>query len=195
MIKIIISALLIVLSVFIYAKLWKPSMSGLVFKENQNTALLQKNINLKRQLFLLKAIKKTKVVLKKQKTSTYMFTLLSFVNYLKNKGFSLKLKLNKFKQVRRAMHTIPPANQKMLKPVPLVRRVSFEGFKPYEAKTKFAGVKKINITLNFKGYYGIVPLLAVMEKLYMLFPIKYTNFIINKKNTVINFNLYSFKGV
>lgn len=192
MIKIIISALLLVLSVFIYAKLSKPQMSGLVFKENQSTALTQKNINLRRQFFLLKAIKKTKVVLRRQKTSTYMFTLLSFANYLKNKGFSLKLKINKIKPVTVATHTIPMPNKKIVRPV---KYVNFAGFRSYEMKTKFAGVKKINITLNFKGYYGIAPLLAVTEKLYKLFPIKYTNFIMNKKTTVINFNLYSFKGV
>ena len=193
MIKIIISALLIVLSVFIYAKLSKPSMSGLVFKENQNTALLQKNINFKRQLFLLKAIKKTKVLLKKQKTSTYMFTLLSFTNYLKNKGFSLKLKLNKLKQAAPVINNNIPKPQAVKLKLAVISGA--EGFKPYELDTKFTGVKKINITLNFKGYYGISPLLAVTEKLYMLFPIKYTNFTMNKKNTVINFNLYSFKGV
>ena len=192
MIKIIISALLIVLSVFIYAKLSRPLRNKLVFKENKHIALMQKNANFRRQFYLLKNIKETKVFLRVQKTSTYMFTLLSFVNYLKNEGFSLKLKLNKIKQVKTATHTIPLPNQKMIKPV---RYVSFAGFKPYETKTKFAGVKKINITLNFKGYYGLVPMLTVMEKLYMLFPIKYTNFIMNRKSTVINFNLYSFKGV
>ncbi len=192
MIKIIISALLIVLSVFIYAKLSRPLRNKLVFKENKHIALMQKNANFRRQFYLLKNIKETKVFLRVQKTSTYMFTLLSFVNYLKNEGFSLKFKLNKIKPARTATHTIPSPGQKMFKPV---RYVSFAGFKSYETKTKFAGVKKINITLNFKGYYGLVPMLTVMEKLYMLFPIKYTNFIMNRKSTVINFNLYSFKGV
>lgn len=192
MIKIIISALLLVLSVFIYAKLSKPSMRGLIFKKNQNIALAQKNINFKKQYFLLKTIKKTKVVLRKQKTEAYMFTLLSFANYLKSKGFSLKLKINKLKSVAAAAHTMPMPNQKIVRPV---RYINFAGFRPYKMKTKFAGVKKINITLNFKGYYGIVPILAVTEKLYKLFPIKYTNFIMNKKMTVINFNLYSFTGV
>ena len=192
MFKIIISVLLIVLSIFIYAKMSKPLMSGLVFKENQNTALMRKNISLRKQFLILESIKKTKVVLRKQKISTYMFTLLSFIDYLKSEGFSLKLKLNKLKPSRPAIHTIPQANQKAVKPF---RQIGFTGFKPYETKTKFAGVKKINITLNFKGYYGLVPILTVMEKLYILFPVKYTNFVMNKKSAVINFNLYSFKGV
>ena len=167
-------------------------MSRLVFKENQNTALMRKNISLKKQFLILESIKRTKVVLRKQKTSTYMFTLLSFVNYLKSEGFSLKLKLNKLKPASPAMHTTPLTNQKAVKSF---RQIGFAGFKPYETKTKFAGVKKISITLNFKGYYGLVPILTVMEKLYILFPVKYTNFVMNKKSAVINLNLYSFKGV
>jgi len=69
------------------------------------------------------------------------------------------------------------------------------GFKPYEINTKFAGVKKIGITLTFKGYQKISTILSVMDKMYLLFPIRYTGFKINSKITVINFNLYSFKGV
>ena len=192
MIKIVISALLIVLSVFIYAKFSKPLMGAYVLNKSENTALDRKALNYKRQLSMLKNIKRVKIILRKQKTSTYMFTLLSFVNYLKNKGFSLNIKLNRLEPVKVLTHTIPSPNQKLIRPL---QEISFAGFKPYETQTKFFGVKKINVTLNFKGYYGIAPLLAVTEKLYKLFPIKYTNFVMNNKNTVINFNLYSFKGV
>ena len=193
MIKIIISALLIVLSVFIYAKLSRPLRNKLVFKENKHIALMQKNANFRRQFYLLKNIKETKVFLRVQKTSTYMFTLLSFVNYLKNRGFSVKLKLNKFVQTKPVIHTIP--NPQVINKRVQVKPVSLGGFSPYETQTKFAGVKKINVLLSFKGYYGLVPMLAVMEKLYVLFPIKFVNFTMSKKSTVINFNLYSFKGV
>jgi hypothetical protein len=193
MIKIIISAVLIVLSVFIYANLTKPLTAGYALNKGQNSALVHKNMNYKRQIAILRGIKRVKIVLRKQKISTYMFTLLSFVNYLKSEGFSLKLKINKPVQVKIAANKIPaPGKKAILKPI---ASYGFGGFKPYESGSKFAGVKKINIVLNFKGYYGLVPMLSVMEKLYMLFPIKYTNFTINKKNTVINFNLYSFKGV
>lgn len=190
MIKIIISAVLVVLSVFIYANFSKPLMSVYTLNKVKNRALANKNMNYRKQISILKNIKRVKIVLKKQKTSTYMFTLLSFVNYLKSEGFSLKLKINKPVQVKIATNKIPPAT--LIRPL---ASAGFGGFKPYEANTKFAGVKKINIALNFKGYYGLVPMLAVMEKLYMLFPIKYVNFVMNKKNTIINFNLYSFKGV
>jgi hypothetical protein len=190
MIKIIISAVLIVLGVFIYANLTTPLMSGYALNKAQNNALVNKNMNYRKQISILKNIKRVKIVLKKQKTSTYMFTLLSFVNYLKSEGFSLKLKINK-PQVKIAANKIPVPGKKITAP----REAGFFGFKPYEANTKFAGVKRISIILNFKGYYGLVPMLAVMEKLYMLFPIKYVNFVMNKKNTIINFNLYSFKGV
>jgi hypothetical protein len=122
-----------------------------------------------------------------------MFTLLSFVNYLKNRGFSVKLKLNKLVQTKPVIHTIP--NPQVINKRVQVKPVSLGGFNPYETRTKFAGVKKINVLLSFKGYYGLVPMLAVMEKLYVLFPIKFVNFVMKKKNTVINFNLYSFKGV
>ena len=193
MIKIVISAFLIVLSVFIYAKFSKPLMSVYRLTKSENTALAGKTLNYERQISILKNIKKVKIILKKQKTSTYMFTLLSFVNYLKNKGFLLKLKLNKLTQTKPVMRTIP--NPQVINKRVQVKPVNLGGFSPYETRTKFAGVKKINIALNFKGYYGLVPMLTVMEKLYMLFPIKYTNFIMNRKSTVINFNLYSFKGV
>ena len=193
MIKIIISALLIVLSVFIYAKFSKPLMSVYSLNKSENIALARKTLNYKKQISILKNIKRIKIILKKQKTSTYMFTLLSFVNYLKNRGFSVKLKLNKLAQIRPVMHTIP--DHQFINKRVQVKPVNLEGFSPYETRTKFAGVKKINVILSFKGYYGLVPILSVMEKLYVLFPIKFVNFVMKKKNTVINFNLYSFKGV
>ena len=193
MIKIIISALLVVLSVFIYAKFSKPLMSVYHLTKSENIALAMKNLNYKKQISILKNIKKVKIILRKQKTSTYMFTLLSFVNYLKSKGFSVKLKLNKLMQTKPVTHTIP--NPQVINKRVQVKPVGLGGFSPYETRTKFAGVKKINVLLSFKGYYGLVPMLAVMEKLYVLFPIKFVNFVMKKKNTVINFNLYSFKGV
>ena len=193
MIKIIISALLVVLSVFIYAKFSKPLMSVYHLTKSENIALAMKNLNYKKQISILKNIKKVKIILRKQKTSTYMFTLLSFVNYLKNRGFSVKLKLNKLTQTKPVIHTIP--DPQVINKRVQVKPVSLGGFNPYETRTKFAGVKKINVLLSFKGYYGLVPMLTVMEKLYVLFPIKFVNFTMSKKSTVINFNLYSFKGV
>ena len=193
MIKIIISALLVVLSVFIYAKFSKPLMSVYSLNKSENIVLVRKTLNYKRQISILKSIKKVKIILRKQKTSTYMFTLLSFVNYLKNRGFSVKLKLNKLTQTKPVTHTIP--NPQVINKRVQVKPVNLGGFSPYETRTKFAGVRKINIVLSFKGYYGLVPMLAVMEKLYVLFPIKFVNFAMKKKNTVINFNLYTFKGV
>ena len=193
MIKIIISALLVVLSVFIYAKFSKPLMSVYSLNKSENIVLVRKTLNYKRQISILKSIKKVKIILRKQKTSTYMFTLLSFVNYLKNRGFSVKLKLNKLTQTKPVTHTIP--NPQVINKRVQVKPVNLGGFSPYETRTKFAGVRKINIVLSFKGYYGLVPMLTVMEKLYVLFPIKFVNFTMSKKSTVINFNLYSFKGV
>ena len=193
MIKIIISALLVVLSVFIYAKFSKPLMSVYSLNKSENIVLVRKTLNYKRQISILKSIKKVKIILRKQKTSTYMFTLLSFVNYLKNRGFSVKLKLNKLTQTKPVTHTIP--NPQVINKHVQVKPVSFGGFNPYEIRTKFAGVRKINIVLSFKGYYGLVPMLTVMEKLYVLFPIKFVSFTMSKKSTVIKFNLYSFKGV
>ena len=193
MIKIIISALLIVLSVFIYAKFSKPLMSVYHLTKSENTALAGKTLNYKRQISILKNIKKVKIILKKQKTSTYMFTLLSFINYLKNEDFSVTLKLNKLTQTKSVTHTI--SNPQFINKRIQVKPFGFGGFTPYETRTKFAGVKKINVLLSFKGYYGLAPMLAVMEKLYVLFPIKFVNFFMKKKSTVINFNLYSFKGV
>ena len=193
MIKIIISALLIVLSVFIYAKFSKPLMSVYHLTKSENIALARKTLNYKKQISILKNIKRIKIILKKQKASTYMFTLLSFVNYLKSKGFSVKLKLNKLTQTKPVTHTIP--NPQIINKRVQVKPVSLGGFSPYETRTKFAGVKKINVILSFKGYYGLVPILSVMEKLYVLFPIKFVNFTMSKKSSVINFNLYSFKGV
>jgi len=190
MVKIIISALLIVVSVFVYAELSRPMLNALKFKESQLKTLNLKIKKYKRQLSVLKTVKLANIVLKKQKVSTYMFTLLSFINYLKNKGLSVSIKLNK----TQGAPVIKTQTMPNIHPVKITGGNN-TGFKPYEIGTKFAGVKKLRITLTFKGYQRISTILSVMDKMYLLFPIRYTGFKINSKMTVINFNLYSFKGV
>ncbi len=205
MIKTIISVFLIVISVFVYAKLSKPLINSLKFKESQNLALKRKITNYQGQIASLKRIKNPSIFLKKQKISTYMFTLLSFVNYLKNKGLKASVKLNrihptvnsaaakdniKFPALNKKAGTVPEA----VIPVRISKNTN-SGFKSFESNSKYSGVKYIHITLTFKGYPGVQTVLSIMNKLYMLFPIAFANFEINSKTTVINFNLYSFKGV
>lgn len=183
MIKIVISAVAIIISMFVYFKLLSPIIVGIKGLEMHEIYLKRKINNYNSQLFKLKGVKLVSLPLKSSKISTYMFTFLSFVSYLKNDGFRLNIKL--------VNNTPVTSNSKMTTSVPVVSA----GFKPYEFTTKYSGVKKIKVILTFKGYPGVESILSLMNKFYLLFPIKFTGLKISMKSTVIDFNLYSFKEV
>jgi hypothetical protein len=173
-VKIIIALLLLIVSVFLYLKLSSPLIANLKTMEKSNGFLVVRINHYKFEYSGMEKIKNSKVALKKQKISTFMFTLLSFVKYLKNKGIKVNIKLN---------NTAGAVGKLM-------------GFSPYILRSsKVPGVNKVNITLTVMGIVGINTVLSIMQKIYVLFPISFKTFKMTKKNTVINFNLYSFKGV
>lgn len=196
MIKIIISVVLIFASIFICIKLSIPAISGFKFKNSQDITLKQNAVKYKKQLVALNKIKNADIALKKRRMSTYMFTLLSFVNYLKSKGFILDITISKpaKKASGKISFKAKPAN---IKQSPAINTDKIDGFKQYEANTKFTGVQKIQVTMKFVNseYLDTDSILSIMKKLYIIFPIQYTSLRMNKQFAVISFNLYSFKGV
>jgi hypothetical protein len=172
-VKIIVALCLLIISIFLYFKLSSPLIANLKNIEKSNGFLAVRINHYNFEYNGMKKIKNSKVALKKQKVSTYMFTLLSFISYLKNKGIKINIKLN----------NTSGAVSKLM------------GFNPYILQDKVSGIKKVNMTITVTGLAGINTILSIMQKIYVLFPISFNTLKITKKNTVININLYSFKGV
>lgn len=116
---------------------------------------------------------------------TYLFTFLSFSNYINYKGYNavVFLKYPAAKPLNSGLRTAARA-------VP-VQMGSYRGLGSYIVDSKsFFAVKKVSLSLKVKDYASVKTILKIIGDLQTLFPLRIKSILITNKLAVINFNIY-----
>lgn len=173
---IVVSAIFLVKSVKIYKK-YSAAKAFYISALNHRNALLAKLKNastapIKAGKFGIHSVR------------TYLFTFLSFSNYINYKGYNavVFLKFPEAKTLKRGLRSGQA--------VP-VQMGSYRGLGSYIAGSKsFYGIKKVSLSLKVKDYANVKTVLKILVDVQTLFPSKILSILVTNKLAVINFNIY-----
>ncbi len=206
--KKIISIIIILFAVFLIFKIVKIYPRYQYEKENY-AALKQKQTNLNSEIILVKKVEIPKTVYGSHHLTTYLFTFLSYINYLNSNGFKIKVDLIKvpvsvitpqnmtgggrpgFIPASRPLHVfnkIKGQNKKEIVPASFgqIKNLSYY----IGDSNTFYGLKKIGIRLKVTKYYSMKEFFLILNNMRNLFPAKINSIRISRKRTNITLNLY-----
>ena len=203
--KKIASIVIILFSLFLILKIAKIYPRYKYEKENY-AALKQKQRNLNSEIILVKKVEIPKTVYGSHRITTYLFTFLSYINYLNSYGFKIKVDLIKvpvitspgmngvgkpdFIPAPRPLHVFNKTKSYNKKIIPAnfgqIKNLSYY----IGGSNTFYGLKKINIRLQVIKYYSMKEFFLILSNIENLFPAKISSIRISKKKTNIIINLY-----
>ena len=206
--KKIVSIIIISLALFLIFKITKIYPRYKYEKENY-AALKQKQRNLNSKIISVKKVEIPKTVYGYHRLTTYLFTFLSYINYLNSNGFKIKVDLIKvpvsivtssnmngggrpgFIPASRPLHVFNKTkghNKKEIVPINFgqIKNLSYY----IGSSNTFYGLKKIGIRLKVTKYYSMKEFFLILSNMRNLFPAKINFIRISRKRTNINRNLY-----
>jgi hypothetical protein len=205
--KKIVSIIIILFSLFLIFKIAKI-YSRYKYERENYAALKQKQRNLNSEIMSVKKVEIPKTVYGYHRLTTYLFTFLSYINYLNSNGFKIKLDLIKvpvsaitspgmngvgkpgFIPVPRPLHVFNKKGHNKKETVPAnfgqIKNLSYY----IGGSNTFYGLKKINIKLKITKYYSMKEFLLILNNIQNLFPAKINFIKISKKRTNITLNIY-----
>ncbi|MHB8231511.1 MAG: hypothetical protein ACYDDB_01240 [bacterium] len=176
MIKIILSFLLIAVSVLLFAFWTNPLVKSVNLLKTQKGLEVMRKHKIESQINIITAVTPQKTALGFHKMSSYMFTLLSYMDYLNSRGLNVKINLASGKN----------------------KNTVAGGVSAYEENTGFTGIKKVDGVISFTEVLNLNAFLKVITGVYKAFPIKLTEISLvkqkNKLNGKIYFELFSIGG-
>jgi hypothetical protein len=206
--KKIVSIIIILFSLFLIFKIAKI-YSRYKYERENYAALKQKQRNLNSEIMSIKRVKIPKTVYGYHRLTTYLFTFLSYINYLNSNGFKIKVDLIKvpvsiitspnmtgggkpgFITAPRPLHVFSKTKGYDKKEIIPANFGQIKNLSYYiGGSNTFYGLKKINIKLKITKYYSIKEFLLILNNIRNLFPSKINFIKISKKRINITFNLY-----
>ena len=132
----------------------------------------------------LERVKTPAGVFGEHELGTYLFTFLSFSNYINGKGYGaaayLEVPAVSTPRDVRAGKTITPA-----------QAGNYKELSSYISDSKsFYAMKKISLSLKVKDYTDVKAVLKIIGDVQSAFPARIKSILINNKSAVINFNIY-----
>lgn len=113
---------------------------------------------------------------------TYLFTFLSFSNYINYKGYAAEAYLEV------PAVSKPPATAIAITPA---QTGTYKYLSSYITGSKsFYAIKKVSLSLRVKDYADIKAILKIIADVQALFPARIKSILITNKSAVINFNIY-----
>ena len=205
--KKIISIIIIFVSLLLVFKIAQIYPRYKYEKENYAT-LKQKQRNLYSEIMSVKKVEIPKTVYGYHRSTTYLFTFLSYINYLNSNGFKIKVDLVKvpvsaitspdmnavgkpgFIPAPRSVHVLNKTKNYNKKIIPAnfgqIKNLSYY----IGGSNTFYGLKKINIKIKITKYYSMKEFFLILNNMRNLFPAKINSIRISKKRINITFNLY-----
>ena len=174
MIFIIIFIIFLIKSIIIYKKYTNAKslyLISLKHKENLNSKFNN----------IIK-IKILKTILGHHNIEAYLFTFLSFSNYIKSKGYDVNpyLILNN------------KSTNNINKTKTVIQNIGkYKNLSLYIINSnRFYSIKKISLKLTIKNYSNFKNVLKIISDIQSLFPTNINSIMITNKLAVINFNIY-----
>ena len=175
-ILIVIFVVFSIKSVKIYKK-YAAAKAFYALSLNRRESLTAKLNNLER-------LKTPAGVFGEHEIGTYLFTFLSFSNYINGKGYGaaayLEVPAVSTPRGARAGKTITPA-----------QAGNYKELSSYITDSKsFYAMKKISLNLKIKDYTDVKAVLKIIGDVQALFPARIKSILITNKSAMINFNIY-----
>ncbi len=177
------------------------------FERLKYAALKRKERNLYSEIMSVKKVEIPKTVYGYHRLTTYLFTFLSYIDYLNSSGFKINVDLIKVPVITSSnMNGVgKPSFIPASRPVHVFNKM--KGYKKKEitpvnfgriknlsyyigSSNTFYGLKRISIRLKITKYYSMKEFFLILNNMRNLFPAKINSIRISKKKTYITLNLY-----